>query len=66
MQTAYKRPRLFDPGAGRGSFRAARRACFGHLTAWRVASATCSTRAGFDEWHSVRIAGGNGLWPAPM
>jgi len=27
----------------------------GHLTAWRVASATCPTRAGSNEKHSVRI-----------
>jgi len=46
MQTADKRPGLFDPGAGRGSFWAARRACYRHLTAWRVASAICSTHAG--------------------
>jgi len=49
MQTADKRPRLFDPGAGRGSFWAARCAFYWHLTAWRVASATCSTHAGFNE-----------------
>jgi len=29
------------------SFWAARRAFYRHLTAWRVASATCPTRAGF-------------------
>jgi len=29
------------------SFRVARRACYRHLTAWRVASATCPNRAGF-------------------
>jgi hypothetical protein len=56
MQTADKRPGLFDPGAGRGSFRAARRAFYRHLTAWRVASATCSILVGFNEQHSVRIA----------
>jgi len=49
MQTADKRPRLFDPCAGRGSFRGARRACYRHLTAWRVASATCSTHVGLNE-----------------
>jgi len=62
MQTADKRPRLFDPGAGRGSFWVARRAFYWLLTAWRVASATCPTHAGFNESHSVRIA--SGLTPA--
>jgi hypothetical protein len=58
MQTADKRTRLFDPGAGRGSFWAARRAFYWLLTAGRVASATCFTRAGFIESHSVGIADG--------
>jgi len=34
----------------------------GQVTAWRVASATCSTNAGFNESHSVSIA--EGLTPA--
>jgi len=38
------------------SFWAARRAFYRHLTAWRVASATCSTHAGFNESHAVGIA----------
>ncbi len=46
------------------SFRAARRACYRHLTAWRVASATCSTHVGYNESHSVRTAESpwNGLY----
>jgi len=39
------------------SFWAARRTFYRHLTAWRVASATCSSHAGFNESHWDRIAG---------
>jgi len=52
MQTADKRPKLFDSGEGRVSFWAARRACYRHLTAWRVAWATCSTRACHARCHA--------------
>ena len=52
MQTADKRPRLFE----RSEFLGRRRAFYRHLTAWRVASATCPTRAGSNEQQSVRFA----------